>query len=516
MNGQQRKNIRPGVRVEIVLKQDQRSGRRTTGIVKEVLTSSAQHPHGIKVRLENGQIGRVKTILAGASQMSTTRIQTAVQQATDTRSVTIGSGAIAAVDEVFKQNFPDRSAVVIADDNTFAVAGSEVQRLLKTAGVDVREPFVFPGQPVLHADYAHVLELEEALRGHNAIPVVVGSGTLNDLTKLAAQRCERSYFCVATAASMDGYTAFGAAITRDGIKQTLACAAPRALLADVDILIDAPPALTASGYADLLGKITAGADWLIAATLDVEPIQPQAWSLVQDSLRDWTAQPQRLRQRDPQAIARLAEGLIFSGLAMQAAQSSRPASGSEHQFSHLWEMENLAHNGELISHGFKVGVGSIASAALYRRVLSRDLSQLDIEALCRQWPTREQVTQIVRQSHRNPIMAENAVQQSLVKYIEADQLRTRLLLLRERWAQLRDRLMTQLLTAEQLRGLLRAAGCPISPIEIGLDRERMQASYMRARQIRSRYTIFDLAAETGCFEACVGELFAPGGFWVDN
>ncbi len=63
MSGQLRKEIRPGLKVEIVLKKDQRSGKRTIGIVKDILTSSAQHPHGIKVRLEDGQIGRVQAIL---------------------------------------------------------------------------------------------------------------------------------------------------------------------------------------------------------------------------------------------------------------------------------------------------------------------------------------------------------------------------------------------------------------------------------------------------------------------
>jgi uncharacterized repeat protein (TIGR03833 family) len=63
MNGQNRKDIRPGLRVEIVLKKDQRSGKRTIGVVKDILTSSAQHPHGIKVRLEDGQIGRVQAVL---------------------------------------------------------------------------------------------------------------------------------------------------------------------------------------------------------------------------------------------------------------------------------------------------------------------------------------------------------------------------------------------------------------------------------------------------------------------
>lgn len=70
MSGQSRKDIRPGLRVAIVLKQDQRSGKRTVGVVKDILTSSPQHPHGIKVRLEDGQVGRVQEILSGASGQS--------------------------------------------------------------------------------------------------------------------------------------------------------------------------------------------------------------------------------------------------------------------------------------------------------------------------------------------------------------------------------------------------------------------------------------------------------------
>ncbi len=63
MNGKQRGNIRPGLRVAIVLKQDQRTGKQTIGVVKDLLTSSANHPHGIKVRLTDGQVGRVQEIL---------------------------------------------------------------------------------------------------------------------------------------------------------------------------------------------------------------------------------------------------------------------------------------------------------------------------------------------------------------------------------------------------------------------------------------------------------------------
>jgi uncharacterized repeat protein (TIGR03833 family) len=62
MDGRQRANIRPGLRVAVVLKRDQRSGARTVGVVKDILTSSAYHPHGIKVRLSDGQVGRVQEI----------------------------------------------------------------------------------------------------------------------------------------------------------------------------------------------------------------------------------------------------------------------------------------------------------------------------------------------------------------------------------------------------------------------------------------------------------------------
>jgi glycerol-1-phosphate dehydrogenase [NAD(P)+] len=147
----------------------------------------------------------------------------AVQEAADTRQVVIGSGALASAASVFQQACGDWPAIIIADENTFDVAGCEVPRHFAAAHLDPLEPFIFPGHSQLHADYEHVLELEATLQQHNAIPVAIGSGTLNDLTKLAAHRRERPYMIVATAAPMDGYTAFGAAITRAGFKQTMAC-----------------------------------------------------------------------------------------------------------------------------------------------------------------------------------------------------------------------------------------------------------------------------------------------------
>jgi len=446
--------------------------------------------------------------------MSKQRINAALEEASDTRDVNIGAGALASVPDVFRENFGEGPIVVVADGNTFEVAGKEVQRELEDAGYTMVEPYVFPAEPPLYAEYSNIEKLRDSLREHDAIPVAVGSGTLNDIVKRSSHECERPYMCVGTAASMDGYTAFGASIEKDGLKQTLSCPAPKAVVADLETLQNAPENMTASGYADLLGKVTSGADWLVADALGVEKIDPTGWSLVQDHLREWTASPAELRAGDQQSTEHLVEGLIMSGLGMQSYESSRTASGAEHQFSHLWEMEGLGKDADPpLSHGFKVGVGSVAIAALYELLLERDLADLDIEALQNSWPTREEMEQSVRVQHTSPELEEGAVEQTLAKYISADELAERLRLLQEIWPELREKVGEQLMPAGEIKEMLEAAGCPTTPVEIGLGWEDFEKSYRRAQTIRKRYTVLDLATEVGILDECVDELFAPEGFW---
>jgi glycerol-1-phosphate dehydrogenase [NAD(P)+] len=449
--------------------------------------------------------------------MGEERIRAALAEATDTADVVVGPAALDAVAEAVERSFGGRPVVVIADATTWRVAGEQVQRRLEAAGLATHTPYLFPPDTFVLADYANVERLRDALAGHDAVPVAVGSGSLNDIVKRAASEVERPYLVVATAASMDGYTAFGAAITRDGYKQTMTCPAPRAVVADLEVLAGAPAGMTASGYGDLLGKVTAGADWLVADALGVEPVDPRAWELAQGPLREAIGRPRELAGGDRDALERLVEGLILSGLAMQAHASSRPASGAEHQFSHLWEMEGLGHDRRPpLSHGFKVGLGTVAIAALYERLLARDLADLDVEARRRAWPGPEEAEAAVRAAHPTPGLDQAAVTETMAKHADPDTLGRRLALLTERWPALRDRLATQLLPAERLRDLLRAAGCPTTPSEIGLPRPAFKDTYRRARMIRRRYTVLDLAAETGLLDTCVEELFAPGGFWADE
>ncbi len=441
------------------------------------------------------------------------RIEAALRMACDTRVLRLGEGAIAAAGEVFTACFSSRPAIIVADANTFAAAGRRVLDALHAAGVQAAEPLIFE-EPDLHAHISHVERVQQRIGPSDAVPVAVGSGTINDLAKLAAYRCGRPYMVVATAASMDGYTAFGASVIHEGSKQTFFCPAPVAVIADLSVITQAPGELNAAGYADLLAKVTAGADWILADALGCEPIDPQAWSLVQDHLRVWAGNPAAIRQGEGPAITGLLEGLLMTGFAMQWSKSSRPASGAEHQFSHLWDMQNHHHHGRVPLHGAKVAVGTLASTRLYEALLAEPLHALDVPRVCASWPGLDEVEELIRRTHDLPELRAVAWREMQAKHVSGRDLAERLERLKAAWPRLRERLGRQLVPSSELQQMLRAAGAPADCSRIGIDLPRLRRSHHEAWQIRRRFTVLDLAAETGLMEPCLDRLFAPDGSWA--
>src|SRR5690625_4259144 len=362
----------------------------------------------------------------------------ALEAANETQRLEIGNGILGKTPDLFKELFGAKHAVIVADERTFLVAGGEVQDEFTRAGIETVSPFIY-SEEKLPAEFSYVEKLEESLRSHEAIPVAVGSGTINDLTKLAAHRVGRPYISVATAASMDGYTAFGASITHDGLKQTFTCPAPVAVVADIDVIRRAPGKMNAWGYADLLAKVTAGADWIVADKLGAESIDPDVWEIIQSRLRELVADPKGVQTGDPQSIRHLTEGLLLAGFAMQAAKSSRPASGTEHQFSHLWDMQDHTHEGTAPSHGFKVAIGTLASTALYEALFELPLAEIDVEGAVAKWPSDDSWREKVEEWHGNGDMAKGALREMEAKKVSQDDLREQLSALRENWPELQSR-----------------------------------------------------------------------------
>lgn len=436
-----------------------------------------------------------------------------LESAPATKCLELGSGALARTPDIFARFFAGKSALVVADPTTFAVAGQRVLEALRNTGQPSANPFIFTDAN-FYADHQFVTLLEQRLSERpGVVPIAVGSGTINDVTKLAAHRAHRGYVTVATAASMDGYTAFGASITHNGSKQTFACDAPVAVVADLEVIGTAPADLNAAGYADLLAKVTAGADWILADALDVESIHPKAWELVQGNLHRAVANPSGVRAQDPQALGLLTEGLMLSGFAMQFANSSRPASGAEHQFSHLWDMQHHTHQGTVPLHGFKVGIGTLVVGALYEYVLAQPLETIDVDACCQRWPSMASREQTIRDLFGNTPLTEVALRENQAKHADAVALRRQLTTLRRIWPELRERLRQQLLPFVQLKARLQAAGAPVQPQQIGLTSQRLQDSFREACFIRRRFTVFDLALRTGLLENALDQLFAPSGLW---
>lgn len=442
------------------------------------------------------------------------RVNAALWPNAMTQQVVIGAGALDSVADCVCERFGAVPTVVVADTNTYASAGNRVQRQLSGSTTHLLDPFLYEDVD-LYAEYKFVERLRNFLQETGAVAIAVGAGTINDLAKLASGELKRPYMSVATAASMDGYTSFGASVTFNGCKQTLPCPAPLAVVVDLDVLSAAPQRLNAAGYADLLAKVPSGADWIVADAIGAEPIDVHAWSLVQDRLKDWLADPAAVRRGDRAALAGLVEGLIMTGLGMQYTNTTRPASGAEHQFSHLWDMQHHTHNGAAPMHGEKVGIGSIASAAIYERVLQQSAGDISVDknAVLGRWPSWDAIEAATRANFADPLMADQIVAQQRGKYVTADELIARLKALRTAWPQLRDRLSQQSFTAAEVRDKLREVGAPYEPEQIGITRERLQDSHRIAQQIRNRYTVLDLVFQTGWWDTCVESHFRAGGIW---
>jgi glycerol-1-phosphate dehydrogenase [NAD(P)+] len=436
--------------------------------------------------------------------------------ASDTRVVEVSRGAVTRSGAILRGAlFTDgRPALVVADERTWTAAGQAVQASLVAAGVPVVEPLIFPGHPVLYAALENSAVIRERLHGTGALGVAVGSGTINDLVKLAAGELGQPYAVVGTAASMDGYSGFGAPMSSDGVKMTMPCPAPAVVIIDLEVAAAAPPSMVASGYGDLSAKIPAGADWILADAVGIDPIDPLAWNLVQSGVAEALSQPAALAAGDPDAYQGLVSGLVLSGLAMQVYRGTRPASGAEHYFAHLWELEHLGTDWDPpLSHGHKVAIGTLAMSAFYERFLARDLASLDIGAAVAGWAPWDDVEADIHRRFTGAL-ADHAVAETRVKYVDGDGLRKRLQTFVSGWAGLRPRVAAQVLPARMLQDMLKAAGAPAVPADIGLTAGDVRAMFPKAMYYRSRYTVLDLAREAGWFAGLVDEVFAPGGLWT--
>ena len=198
---------------------------------------------------------------------------------------------------------------------------------------------------------------------------------------------------------------------------------------------------------------------------------------------------------------------MLGGFAMQWSRTSRPASGAEHQFSHLWDMEHHTYHGKAPSHGFKVGIATLYLSALYEQFLQHPIGQLDVSACCGQWPEWEEQERQTREMFSDADFLDTALSETRAKYITKEDLSRQLTLLKTKWPLLKAHLEKQLLPAAEVKRRLQLVGAPVEPEAIGISRQRLRESFARAQRLRRRFTILDVAVRIGCLDRWLEAIF---------
>lgn len=338
--------------------------------------------------------------------------------------------------------FKDGKILVVFDNHTYEVAGKRAVELLKENGFNVKELLFDTGDDILIPDEKTLGRIVQEQDLDTSLMVAVGSGVINDSVKFVTSRSGLPYIIVATAPSMDGYVADGAPIFSQGYKYSPVAHLTYGLVGDTDILKTAPQDLIQAGYGDVVGKITAIADWDLAVKANDDYRCDTCVTLVNRALDKCFAKAEGLKDRDPESLGALLEALTLTGVAMALVNISRPASGAEHMLSHFWEMDYIARGLNPNHHGIQVGVATPIIARFFEELA--DILPEGTGALC---PPHEEI-----------------------------------------------------------EALLAKGGAPTSPKDIGISKELFHDSLLKGYTVRPRYSIMQFAKDNGRLEEIADKI----------
>lgn len=392
----------------------------------------------------------------------------------EVKEILIEAGAIEKLEEEMSDGFLKQyiSPLLICDTNTCRATEEIMEEIFDRCQVIVLEA------EGLHADELAVEIVENNMDEDIDIILAVGSGTIHDISRYVALQYRIPFISVPTAASVDGFVSTVAAMTWNGLKKTIPAVAPMCVYADTNIFANAPKRLTASGVSDLMGKYICLADWKIARLLTGEyycerivEMEEKALKTVRGALRDIGA-------GEPEDCEKLMYGLILSGIAMQMAGNSRPASCAEHHMSHLWEMEVL--NGPLDAlHGEKVSVGTMLVLKEYRRI-----AQAIHEGRCQVKPYADRDREILEETFGKKGLLEGIRKENEPEpLLEVSPERLQRCL--PEIAEIIDDLPDE----QEMEHMLEKAGCKKSVYDIGLEERIIPASLQLAPYVRRRLSL---------------------------
>lgn len=349
--------------------------------------------------------------------------------------ISIGKDALLSLPRM-AEPFKDSKILMVFDGNTYRVAGKRAAAMMKDSGYNIKELLFDTGSDILVPDEKTLGRILQEQDLDCRLMIAVGSGVINDSVKFVTSRTGLPYIVVATAPSMDGYLSDGAPIFSGGYKYSPNAHLAYGVIGDTDILATAPQDLIEAGYGDVVGKLTAIADWDLAVREKGDYRCDTSVALVKKALDKCFDSADGLPLRRADSLQALFSALTLTGVAMALTNTSRPASGAEHMLSHYWEMDYISRGLNPIHHGIQVGAASAVIARVFEA-----LSDILPEGTAELCPPHEEI-----------------------------------------------------------EALLQKGGAPASPRDIGISRELFYSSLMEGYTVRPRYSVLRFALERGRLE----------------
>jgi glycerol-1-phosphate dehydrogenase [NAD(P)+] len=417
-----------------------------------------------------------------------------------TQKLVLRKGLVDSVGEELEGLEISGKCLVVFDKNTYEIAG---ERLLESLKKYNPSKFVFMRDD-LHADSAAIGRLLIAMQEPVDFLVSCGSGTITDTVRFTSFMMGKPFVAFGTAASMDGYASSSSPIMVDGFKTSYPGRAPLGIFADTEILASAPRKMTAAGFGDVLAKIIAVIDWRLAYDVEGEPYCPLIATLVEKAVYECTALSDELAKADPDACGKLMQVLSLTGIAMQMMGTTRPASGAEHQISHLLEMKDVRTGKTGSLHGDKVGIGTLISLYMYYRLFGQFTPSQSLATSSLSLAMPEQRPIMPTEKWKSEIrrvygsIADEAISRNESEPPQGKKWEDQKLVLQQSMNTYGiDFVKTIPLLLPSYKAMIEAMGGPVYPHQLGYTVSETYDAIAHGKEVRPKFTILRIAERFG-------------------
>ena len=415
--------------------------------------------------------------------------------------VFVGHGIISGIPDLLEK-YKSKKPFILADRNTYEAAGKRVCHLLADHGF-AYSSYVF-AQAALEPDEAAVGSAVMHFDHSCDLIIGVGSGVINDIGKILSRISGRKYIIVATAPSMDGYASATSSMSMDGLKTSLNSRCADVIIGDIDILKNAPEHMLKAGLGDMLAKYVSIAEWRIAHLITGEYYCETVADLVRTALKKCVDNAEGLLRRDDAAIEAVFEGLVIGGVAMAYTGVSRPASGVEHYFSHVWDMRGLEFGTKVDLHGIQCAVGTLLAARLYDQIRTYQPDEEKAKAYVSAFSYEEWKKEL-RALLGKGAEAMIALEEKEGKY-NPETHAARYDVIVQNWEEIQKILEEELPSANKIAGILDTIGICGDPKALDIDRDLQRISFKATKDIRDKYVLSRLAWDLGILEDLAKKL----------